>query len=451
MKKLFIKTYGCQMNVYDSARMADLLAPLGYAPTDAPDDADMVILNTCHIREKASDKVYSELGRLKEIKDEKALSGNKMLIAVAGCVAQAEGEEIVRRQKAVDIVVGPQAYHRLPEMIAKIARGTGHALQTDFPVEEKFDTLPLDTTTTGPAAFLTVQEGCDKFCTFCVVPYTRGAEYSRPVAQIDREARMLAEKGVREITLLGQNVNAYCGEGPDGEVWSLARLIRKFATIKGIERIRYTTSHPRDMGDDLIAAHRDVEALMPYLHLPVQSGSNRILDAMNRQHTRDDYFRLVDRIRAARPDMALSSDFIVGFPGETDKDFQDTMALIARVGYASHFSFKYSPRPGTPAASQKQIAEDVKVARLDELQTLLFAQQRDFNQSCLGMTMDVLFEKPGRKDGQAIGRSPFLQPVHADNAAPFLGQIRRVTVEEVFPNSLKASLVPTPRESVAAF
>ena len=440
MKKLFIKTYGCQMNVYDSARMADLLAPLGYAPADAPDDADMVILNTCHIREKAVDKVYSELGRLREIKDEKALAGNKMLIAVAGCVAQAEGEEIVCRQKAVDIVVGPQSYHRLPEMIAKIARGTGHALETDFPVEEKFDTLPVDTASTGPAAFLTVQEGCDKFCTFCVVPYTRGAEYSRPVAQIEREARMLAEKGVREITLLGQNVNAYRGEGEDGEGWSLARLIRKLATIKGVERIRYTTSHPRDMGEDLIAAHRDVEALMPYLHLPVQSGSDRILEAMNRHHTRDDYFRLVDRIRAARPDMALSSDFIVGFPGETDKDFQDTMDLVRKVGYASHFSFKYSPRPGTPAASHKQIGEEVKAARLDALQTLLFAQQRDFNRACLDMTMDVLFEKPGRQPGQAIGRSPFLQPVHADNAAQFLGQIRRVKVQEVFPNSLKAAL-----------
>src|ERR1700744_10349 len=454
MKKLFIKTYGCQMNVYDSARMADLLAPLGYAPADAPDDADMVILNTCHIREKAVDKVYSELGRLREMKDEKARAGNKMLIAVAGCVAQAEGEELVRREKAVDIVVGPQSYHRLPEMIAKIARGAGHALETDFPVEEKFDALPLDATTTGPAAFLTVQEGCDKFCTFCVVPYTRGAEYSRPVTQIEREARMLAEKGVREVTLLGQNVNAYCGEGTDGEVWSLARLIRQLATIKGLDRIRYTTSHPRDMGDARLIAHRDVEALMPYLHLPVQSGSNRILDAMNRQHTRDDYLRLVERIRAARPDIALSSDFIVGFPSETDKDFADTMALVREVGYAGHFSFKYSPRPGTPAASQKQIADDAKSARLDELQTLLFAQQRGFNASCLGQTMDVLFEKPGRQDGQAIGRSPFLQPVHADNAAQFLGQIRRVKVEAVFPNSLKGALLSTlarADESVAAF
>jgi tRNA-2-methylthio-N6-dimethylallyladenosine synthase len=295
-----------------------------------------------------------------------------------------------------------------------------------------------------------VQEGCDKFCTFCVVPYTRGAEYSRPVRQIEREACTLAEQGVREITLLGQNVNAYAGEGADGEAWSLAKLIRKLAAIKGIERIRYTTSHPRDMGEDLIAAHRDVEALMPYLHLPVQSGSSRILDAMNRQHTRDDYLRLVERIRAARPDIALSSDFIVGFPGETDKDFADTMALVREVGYASHFSFKYSPRPGTPAATQKQIAEEVKSARLDELQTLLFAQQRAFNKSCEGRTMDVLFEKKGRQSGQAIGRSPFLQPVHADNADHLLGQIVAVQIERVFPNSLSARLVNAPQMAEAA-
>jgi tRNA-2-methylthio-N6-dimethylallyladenosine synthase len=441
MKKLFIKTYGCQMNVYDSARMADLLAPLGYAPADAPDAADMVILNTCHIREKASDKVYSELGKLKLLKDEKAQSGGKMLIAVAGCVAQAEGEEIIKRQGAVDIVVGPQSYHRLPELIARINREKGHALDTDFPVEEKFDTLPEEIGTNGPTAFLTVQEGCDKFCTFCVVPYTRGAEYSRPVAQIEREARTLAGKGVREITLLGQNVNAYSGEGPDGEAWSLARLVRRLARIAGVDRIRYTTSHPRDMSDDLIEAHRDVEALMPYLHLPVQSGSDRILDAMNRQHTRDDYLRLVERIRAARLDIALSSDFIVGFPGETDKDFADTMALARAVGYASHFSFKYSPRPGTPAATQKQVPEDVKAARLEELQELLFAQQRAFNRSCEGRTLDVLFEKPGRQAGQAIGRSPFLQPVHADNAADLIGRIVPVKIEKVFPNSLSARLL----------
>ena len=441
MKKLFIKTYGCQMNVYDSARMADLLAPLGYAPADAPDTADMVILNTCHIRERAADKVYSELGKLRVLKEEKARAGGKMLIAVAGCVAQAEGAEIVRRQSAVDIVVGPQSYHRLPELIARISREKGHALDTDFPVEEKFDTLPEEIATHGPTAFLTVQEGCDKFCTFCVVPYTRGAEYSRPVMQIEREARKLAEQGVREITLLGQNVNAYCGEGADGEAWNLARLIRKLATIKGIDRIRFTTSHPRDMGDDLIEAHRDVEALMPYLHLPVQSGSDRILDAMNRQHTRDDYLRLVERIRATRPDIALSSDFIVGFPGETDRDFADTMALVREVGYASHFSFKYSPRPGTPAATMKQIAEDVKAARLEELQTLLFAQQRAFNTSCEGRTMNVLFEKKGRQAGQAIGRSPYLQPVHADNADHLLGQIVPVKIESVYPNSLKGALI----------
>jgi tRNA-2-methylthio-N6-dimethylallyladenosine synthase len=349
----------------------------------------------------------------------------------------------------VDIVVGPQSYHRLPELIARINREKGHALDTDFPVEEKFDTLPEEVGTNGPTAFLTVQEGCDKFCTFCVVPYTRGAEYSRPVAQIEREARKLAEKGVREITLLGQNVNAYNGEGPDGAAWSLAKLVRKLARIEGIDRIRYTTSHPRDMSDDLIEAHRDIEALMPYLHLPVQSGSNRILDAMNRQHTRDDYLRLVERIRAARPDIALSSDFIVGFPGETDKDFADTMTLAREVGYASHFSFKYSPRPGTPASTQKQIAEEVKAARLEELQTLLFAQQRIFNESCEGKTMDVLFEKPGRQAEQAIGRSPFLQPVHADHAADLIGRIVPVKIEKVFPNSLSARLLHPSRAAEA--
>ena len=449
-RKVHVKSFGCQMNVYDSHRMADTLAPAGYAETARPEDADLVILNTCHIREKAADKVYSEIGRIRVMKEEAAAQGRKMLIAVAGCVAQAEGGEIVKRQNAVDIVVGPQSYHRLPELIARISREKGHALDTDFPVEEKFDTLPEEIATSGPTAFLTVQEGCDKFCTFCVVPYTRGAEYSRPVQQIEREACTLAEQGVREITLLGQNVNAYAGEGADGEAWSLAKLIRKLAAIKGIERIRYTTSHPRDMGEDLIAAHRDVEALMPYLHLPVQSGSSRILDAMNRQHTRDDYLRLVERIRAARPDIALSSDFIVGFPGETDKDFADTMALVREVGYASHFSFKYSPRPGTPAATQKQIAEEVKSARLDELQTLLFAQQRAFNKSCEGRTMDVLFEKKGRQSGQAIGRSPFLQPVHADNADHLLGQIVAVQIERVFPNSLSARLVNAPQLAEAA-
>ena len=447
MKKLFIKTYGCQMNVYDSARMADLLAPIGYAPTDAAQDADMVILNTCHIREKAVDKVYSELGKLRDMKNER---DGKMVIAVAGCVAQAESAEIVAREPAVDIVVGPQSYHRLPEMIAKISREKGHALETDFPAEDKFDALPEQSSQTGVSAFLTVQEGCDKFCTFCVVPYTRGAEYSRPVAQIEAEARRMAERGAREITLLGQNVNAYSGEGPDGEAWSLAQLIRHLAKIERLARIRFTTSHPRDMSDDLIAAHSDTQRLMPYLHLPVQSGSDRILAAMNRQHTRADYFALVARIRKARPDIALSSDFIVGFPGETDKDFEDTLALVRDVGFASSFSFKYSPRPGTPASSAlKQIAEEVKDARLQALQALLFAQQTQFNASCAGRTMPVLFEKPGRMAGQAIGRSPYLQPVYVEAASGLIGQIRDVRIEAGSQNSLKGALVES-FESVAA-
>ncbi len=444
MKKLFIKTYGCQMNVYDSARMADLLAPLGYAPAHAPDDADMVILNTCHIREKAAEKVYSELGRLRLLKDEKAQAGARMVIAVAGCVAQAEGAEIVARQPAVDIVVGPQSYHRLPEMIAKIARGTGHALETEFPAEDKFDALPDDGAVSGPTAFLTVQEGCDKFCTFCVVPYTRGAEFSRPVTQILAEARRLASHGVREITLLGQNVNAYAAEGPDGKDWSLARLIRELAEIDGLDRLRFTTSHPRDMADDLIAAHAQVPQLMPYLHLPVQSGSDRILEAMNRQHKSDMYLRLVERIRAARPDLALSGDFIVGFPGESDEDFEATMQLVRDVNYAQAYSFKYSPRPGTPASTAgRQVPEDVKSARLAALQDLLGEQQDAFNAACAGREMDVLFEKPGRKPGQAVGRSPYLQAVHVDGAADLIGQIRRVRIAEAKTNSLRGEFITT--------
>ncbi|MGD0865711.1 MAG: tRNA (N6-isopentenyl adenosine(37)-C2)-methylthiotransferase MiaB [Rhizomicrobium sp.] len=442
MKKLFIKTYGCQMNVYDSARMADLLAGIGYAPVEAPDDADMVILNTCHIREKAAEKVYSELGKLKRLKEMKAETGAPMLIAVAGCVAQAEGAEMIRRQSAVDIVVGPQSYHRLPEMIARIARGSGHVLETDFPAEDKFDSLPKERATTGPAAFLTVQEGCDKFCTFCVVPYTRGPEFSRPVSQIVDEARRLADKGVREITLLGQNVNAYRGPGPDGETWSLARLLRVLAEIDGVERLRYTTSHPRDMGDDLIEAHGEIEKLMPYLHLPVQSGSDRILAAMNRQHTAREYLDLVARIRAARPNLALSSDFIVGFPGETDKDFDATLALMRQVNYAAAFSFKYSPRPGTPAsASANQIPDDVKSERLRILQALLLEQQSKFNRSCAGREMKVLFDRPGRKPGQVLGRSPWLQPVHVENAIELIGQIREVRIESASSNSLKGALL----------
>jgi tRNA-2-methylthio-N6-dimethylallyladenosine synthase len=453
MKKLYIKTYGCQMNVYDSARMADLLAPLGYAPVDGPDGADMVVLNTCHIREKATEKVYSELGKLKRLKTARAEAGTPMLVAVAGCVAQAEGAEIMARQPAVDIVVGPQSYHRLPEMIARIARGAGHVLETDFPAEEKFDSLPEEQATSGPAAFLTIQEGCDKFCTFCVVPYTRGAEFSRPVAKIEDEARRLVNKGVREITLLGQNVNAYRGAGPDETAWNLAQLIRHLARIEGLDRLRYTTSHPRDMDDALIAAHGEVAELMPFLHLPVQSGSDRVLKAMNRGHTAEDYLRLVERIRAARPDIALSSDFIVGFPGETDADFQASMDLVRSVGYASAFSFKYSARPGTPAAGAvKQIPESVKDERLQALQALIAEQQAAFNQSCVGRVFPVLFEKAGRKPGQAAGRSPYLQAVHVEDALGFVGQIRMVRVAAVLTNSLKGAFLQNhdaPREAFA--
>jgi tRNA-2-methylthio-N6-dimethylallyladenosine synthase len=450
MKKLFVKTYGCQMNVYDSARMADLLAPLGYVRTEGPEDADMVILNTCHIREKAAEKVYSELGRLKKLKDARAQTGGAMTIAVAGCVAQAEGAEILARQSAVDLVVGPQSYHRLPEMIARLARSGGHALETDFPAQAKFDFLPEQDSGATPAAFLTVQEGCDKFCAFCVVPYTRGSEYSRPAASVLSEAEGLVAKGAREITLLGQNVNAYRGAGPDGETWTLARLITALAQMKGLQRLRYMTSHPRDMSDDLIAAHRDVAALMPYLHLPIQSGSDRILQAMNRQHGADDYLRIVERVRQARPDIALSSDFIVGFPGETETDFEATLALVRRVRYAQSYSFKYSARPGTPAAAAgKQIPDDVKNARLQTLQSLLGTQQDKFNAACAGRVFSVLFEKPGRKEGQAVGRTPYLQPVHVDGAASLIGRIADVRIDAVMPNSLKGVLArPAVRKKV---
>ncbi len=446
MKKLYIKTYGCQMNVYDSARMADLLAPLGYVPVDEAESADMVILNTCHIREKATEKVYSELGKLKHLKSRRAEAETPMLLAVAGCVAQAEGAEILARQPAVDMVVGPQSYHRLPEMIARIARGASVALETDFPTEEKFDRLPEEQATDGPAAFVTVQEGCDKFCTFCVVPYTRGAEFSRPVEQIAGEVTRLSKKGVREITLLGQNVNAYRGEGPDGKEWGLGQLIRRLALIKGVERLRYTTSHPRDMDDDLIAAHGDVAKLMPFLHLPVQSGSDRVLKEMNRGHSREDYLKIVERVRVARPDIALSSDFIVGFPGESDADFEATLALVREVNYAQAFSFKYSARPGTPAAAAaRQIPDAVKTERLYALQALLNRQNQAFNQSCEGRVFDVLFEKPGRKPGQAVGRSPYLQPVHVNDASALLGEIVQVKIAAALPNSLKGVLAPAAR------
>ncbi len=440
MKKLLVKSYGCQMNAYDSARIADLLAPLGYGAAATPEEADMVVLNTCHIRERAAEKVYSELGTLRDLKAEKARRGSPMLIAVAGCVAQAEGELMLKRAPAIDLLVGPQTYHRLPEMIAKIARAGGTALETDFPALEKFDSLP-DATARGVSAFLTVQEGCDKFCTFCVVPYTRGAELSRAPQAVLAEARMLVAGGVRELVLLGQNVNAYRGDAAYGKSWSLARLCEALAQIEGLARIRYTTSHPRDMADDLIAAHRDNDKLMPFLHLPVQSGSDTVLAAMNRQHKAGDYLRLIDRIRAARPDIALSSDFIVGFPGETDADFEATLELVRKVKYAQTFSFKYSKRPGTPAAAaMKQVSESVKSERLQALQKLLLEQQDDFNDAQIGRTLDVLFEKPGREDGQLVGRSPYLHPIHAQAPATMIGQIARVRVEMRTSNSLKGIL-----------
>ena len=429
-KRLFVKTYGCQMNVYDSERIADVLRPMGYAAAATLEDADLVVLNTCHIREKAAEKVYSEVGRLKELRELRAQTGAAPLtIAVAGCVAQAEGAEIMTRAPAVDLVVGPQAYHQLPQMIMRAAGSRSDRLAADFAPEEKFQTLPVRRRVSGPTAFLTVQEGCDKFCTFCVVPYTRGAEYGRPVAAVLAEARSLADQGVRELTLLGQNVNAYAGAGPDGEVWSLARLARALAGIEGLSRIRYTTSHPRDMGDDLIAAHAELEALMPYLHLPVQSGSDRVLKAMNRGHTAQSYLRLVERIRSARPDMALSGDFIVGFPGETDAEFEQSLQLVQEVRYASAFSFKYSPRPGTPAAAMAdQIPETVKSERLARLQAMIDVHLRAFNAATVGRRLPVLMEKPGRNLGQLIGRSPYLQAVWADAPAHLIGQVVEVEI-----------------------
>ena len=443
-KRVFIQTYGCQMNVYDSERMKDVLAPLGYGPADTPDGADLVVLNTCHIREKATEKVYSEVGRLKKLKDAKAADGGRMMIAVAGCVAQAEGAEIMRRAPAVDMVVGPQAYHKLPELVARAARASGEALETSFDVVEKFDALPASRQLDGPSAFLSVQEGCDKFCTFCVVPYTRGAEHSRGADAVLAEARMLAAQGAREIVLLGQNVNAWHGAAPAIEgagSWDLGRLIRQVALVGGIDRIRYTTSHPGDMDDSLIAAHGDVPELMPYLHLPVQSGSDRVLKAMNRKHTAGSYLEIVARMRAARPDIAMASDFIVGFPGETERDFEDTMALVRAVGYASAYSFKYSRRPGTPAAEMLgQVPEEVKDARLQALQALLMEQQVAFNASKVGTTVPVLVTGRGRHAGQMLGKSPWLQSVHFDGPDSLTGQIVEVVIVAAGRNSLTGEL-----------
>jgi tRNA-2-methylthio-N6-dimethylallyladenosine synthase len=427
VKKLFIKTYGCQMNVYDSERMAEALGTKGYVTTEVVEEADMVLLNTCHIREKASEKLYSDLGRLRGLKATKP----GLKVGVAGCVAQAEGAEILRRSPVVDLVVGPQAYHRLPEMVEV----GGRQVDTDFPVEDKFSRLPVRKVTRGPAAFLTVQEGCDKFCAFCVVPYTRGSEVSRPVARLLEEAQGLVAQGVRDITLLGQNVNAYHGEGPGG-VWGLARLVREMAAIEGLARIRYTTSHPNDMSDELIAAHGEVPELMPYLHLPVQSGSDRILKAMNRKHTAGHYLRLVERIRAARPDILLSSDFIVGFPGETDADFADTLALIGEVGFGAAYSFKYSARPGTPAAEKPLVPQDLADARLQEIQALITGQQHAAQEAMIGREVGVLYEKPGRLPGQMVGKSDHLQAVHVTDPDGRIGDLVRVRVSASSSNSL---------------
>jgi tRNA-2-methylthio-N6-dimethylallyladenosine synthase len=520
-KRLHVITWGCQMNVYDSARMADVLAPLGYVPAEVPDGADMVILNTCHIREKAAEKVFSELGRLRRLQEARAAEGGRMILAVAGCVAQAEGAEILARAPYVDIVLGPQTYHRLPDMIAralrvadadkavgdtglgneanadkglgderigakasgdaghgderpgderpgdeglgdragdrraaddrpqghgargdKAARNTaGAVIDTDFPAESKFDLLPEAAAPQGICAFLTIQEGCDRFCSFCVVPYTRGAEQSRPAAAIVAEARRLLAQGAREITLLGQNVNAWHGVAPDGGTWRLGRLIRALAELPGLLRLRYATSHPRDMGEELIEAHRDVPVLMPFLHLPVQAGSDRVLAAMNRKHTAADYLRIVDRLRAARPDLALSSDFIVGHPGETAQDFAATLDLVRQVGFAQAYSFRYSPRPGTPAATAPdQVPEPEKERRLQELQALLREQQARFNTGCVGLTLPVLFTGPGRHPGQMVGRSPFLQPVHLSGSAELIGTETPVRIVAALPNSLAATL-----------
>lgn len=443
-KKLFIKTWGCQMNVYDSKKMADILASLGYKPVEEPDDADLMILNTCHIREKATEKVFSDLGRLRNHKEAKAEKGEQALIAVAGCVAQAEGDVILNRAKYVDMVFGPQTYHKLPEMILE-ATGGKRVVNTEFPVESKFDNLPQESEAQGPSAFLSIQEGCDKFCTFCVVPYTRGAEFSRPVAQILDEAKMQVDQGAKDIMLLGQNVNAFHGAAPDGSTWNLASLIAAVADIKGVERIRYMTSHPRDMDDALIDAHGSIPALMPFLHLPVQSGSDRILELMNRKHTAEFYLDIIARLRKARPDLAFSSDFIVGFPGETDADHEATMALVREVKFASCYSFKYSPRPGTPGAVMSGIVSDkVMTGRLHELQAVLFEQQQSYNDSFIGKTLPVLFDRRGNRGQQLLGKTPYMQSVYVDDAPERLfGQIVDVKIEKAFQNGMSGTIATT--------
>src|SRR6516225_4654424 len=446
-RTVHIKSFGCQMNVYDSHRLADTLAPAGFSETSRPEDADLIVLNTCHIREKAEEKVFSELGRMRVIKDAAAIAGRRVTIAVAGCVAQAQGREIVRRAPAVDIVVGSQNYHRLPALIARAERD-GAVVDTEFPIEDKFDRLSPPSRTAirarGVSAFVTVQEGCDKFCTFCVVPYTRGAEVSRPVMKLVAEVERLAGAGVREVTLIGQNVNAYHGEGPDGVAWTLGRLLERLAELPGIARLRYTTSHPCDLEASLVAAHRDLPSLMPYLHLPVQSGSDRMLARMNRRHTRADYLKAIAGMRAAQPKMAFSSDFIVGFPGESEEDFRATLSLLDEVAYASAFSFKYSPRPGTPAADMPdQVPEAVKSERLYRLQAAIDRHQAAFNARCLGRSFEILFEKTGRHPGQIVGRSPYLQPVQVMAPAILIGDIAPVTITDIGTNSLFGALAET--------
>jgi tRNA-2-methylthio-N6-dimethylallyladenosine synthase len=443
-RKLHIKSYGCQMNVYDAQRMVDTLAGEGFVETANVADADLVILNTCHIREKASEKVFSELGRLRAVKEEAARNGRLMSIAVAGCVAQAEGSEIIARAPVVDVVVGPQSYHHLPELLAR-AKKDGRALETEFPIRDKFEFLPQPRPDAirarGISSFVTVQEGCDKFCTFCVVPYTRGAEVSRPTAKIIDDVARLADHGVREITLIGQNVNAYHGEGPDGRTWSLGTLLHRLADIPGIVRLRYSTSHPRDVDETLIEAHRDLAALMPFVHLPVQSGSDRILAAMNRKHTADDYRRVIDRFRAVRQDIAFSSDFIVGFPGETEEDFRATLALVTQIGYAGAYSFKYSPRPGTPAADMRGTVPAAEMdERLVRLQELIDSQQSAFNKAMIGSTVDVLFERAARNPGQIVGRTAYLQPAHVMAPEEIIGQVLPVRVESLERYSLLGEL-----------
>lgn len=447
MKKVHIKSYGCQMNVYDGQRMADVLGQQGYVETATPDDADLILLNTCHIRERAAHKVYTELGKLRDLKRERKAQGRETKLVVAGCVAQAEGAEIQRRQPAVDLVIGPQTYHRLPELLAQTKHG--RVVDTELPPEDKFGHLPAPKPAAilarGVSAFVTVQEGCDKFCAFCVVPYTRGAEFSRPVAQVIAEVERLAEAGVQDVSLLGQNVNAYHGEGPDGRVWTLAQLMHRIAEVPGIARIRYTTSHPRDMDDELIAAHRDLPQVMPFLHLPVQAGSDRILSAMNRKHTGDEYRRLIDRIREARPDIALSSDFIVGFPGESDADFEETLRLIADIRFASAYSFKYSPRPGTPAA---ELSEQVPLAVMDErlhrLQALVEQHRQEFNHAMVGRTVEVLLERTGRHPGQLAGKTPYMQAVQIESATHRIGDRVLALIERAGSNSLFGRAVEQP-------